>query len=134
MEKFRGAAEVVAEKTFTVNGLHAANSSLLNLLFTLVTALVIWYGGSKIIDGYDPVTGLWAGMTPGELTQFVLYLGLLVFPIRMSGWGGQQLLQGVVCRRARLPGTGCQLAREREARGPFPRPGGRAGEVWLGGL
>ena len=85
-EKFREAAEVVAEKTFTVNRLHAANSSLLSLMFTLVTAGVVWYGGSKIIDGYDPVTGLWSGQTPGELTQFVLYLGLLVFPIRMSGW------------------------------------------------
>ena len=77
-EKFREAAEVVSERTFVVNRLHAANSSLLNLLFTLVTALVIWYGGWRIING--------AGLTAGEITQFVLYLGLLVFPVRMSGW------------------------------------------------
>ena len=76
--KFGEAAKIVAEETFTVNRLHAANSSLLSLLFTLVIALVIWVGGSRIIDS--------PGLTAGELTQFVLYLGLLLFPIRMSGW------------------------------------------------
>ena len=86
MEKFGQAATVVSEKTFAVSRLHAANSSLLNMLFTLVTALVVWYGGSKIINGYDAGLGLFLGLTPGELTQFVLYMGLLVFPIRMSGW------------------------------------------------
>ena len=86
MEKFGEAATVVSEKTFAVSRLHAANSSLLNMLFTLVTALVVWYGGSKIINGYDAGLGLFLGLTPGELTQFVLYMGLLVFPIRMSGW------------------------------------------------
>ena len=86
MEKFGQAAAVVSEKTFAVSRLHAANSSLLNMLFTLVTALVVWYGGAKIINGYDAGAGLFLGLTPGELTQFVLYMGLLVFPIRMSGW------------------------------------------------
>ena len=78
-EKFRLAADTVAERTFKVNRLHAANTSFLNLLFILVTALVIWYGGWRIINTNT-------GMTPGELTQFILYLGLLVFPIRMAGW------------------------------------------------
>ncbi len=86
MEKFGEAASIVAEKTFAVSRLHAANSSLLNMLFTVVTALVVWYGGSKIINGYDSGVGLFLGLSPGELTQFVLYMGLLVFPIRMSGW------------------------------------------------
>ena len=80
-EKFREAAGVVTERTFAVNRLHAANSSLLNLLFTLSTAVVVWYGGWRIISG-----GATAGLTAGELTQFVLYLGLLAFPIRMAGW------------------------------------------------
>ena len=75
--KFRDTAQVVAERTFTINRIHAANSSLLTLLFALATALVIWYGGRQIIN---------AGLSLGELTQFLLYLGLLVFPIRMSGW------------------------------------------------
>ena len=76
-EKFRKVARVVAEESFIVNRLHAANSSLLNTLFAVAAALVIWYGGWQIVN---------AGMTAGELTQFILYLGLLVFPIRMAGW------------------------------------------------
>ena len=77
--KFRETAQVVSEKTFIVNRLHAANSSLFNLLFVLATALVIWFGGWQIINTDS-------GVTPGELTQFILYLGLLVFPVRMAGW------------------------------------------------
>ena len=75
--KFGESAYALADKSFTVNRLLATNGSLLNLLFALVTALVIWYGGSQIID---------VRLTAGEVTEFVLYLGLLVFPIRMSGW------------------------------------------------
>ena len=76
-DKFRGAASVVTEETFIVNRLHAANSSLLSTIFALVTALIVWYGGWQVVN---------ADMTPGELTQFILYLSLLVFPVRMSGW------------------------------------------------
>ena len=76
--KFREVAQSVATETFTINRVHAANSSLLSLLFTIFTALVVWYGGSKIINGTD--------LTTGELTGFILYLGLLVMPVRMSGW------------------------------------------------
>ena len=84
--KFRDTAAEVAEGTFTVNRAHAGNSSFLTLLFSLVTALVLWYGGRQVIGGYDGDTGLWEGLTAGELTQFILYLGLLAFPIRMAGW------------------------------------------------
>ena len=77
-EKFRVAAQSVTTETFTISRVHAANSSLLSLLFTLFTALVVWYGGWKIINGTD--------LTAGDLTSFVLYLGLLVTPVRMSGW------------------------------------------------
>ena len=84
--KFRDTAGEVAEGTFTVNRAHAGNSSFLTLLFSLVTALVLWHGGRQVIGGYDADTGLWEGLTAGELTQFILYLGLLAFPIRMAGW------------------------------------------------
>jgi len=76
--KFREAAQSVATGTFIINRVHAANSSLLSLLFTIFTALVVWYGGWKIINGND--------LTAGELTGFILYLGLLIVPVRMSGW------------------------------------------------
>ena len=85
--KFREAAQSVATETFTINRVHAANSSLLSLLFTLFTALVVWYGGWKIINGSD--------LTAGELTGFVLYLGLLVMPVRMSGWMVNTFARGI---------------------------------------
>ena len=75
--KFGETAQVVAERTFAVNRLHAANATVLGALFALVTALVIWYGGRQVING---------SLTIGELTEFVLYLGLLAFPVRMAGW------------------------------------------------
>ena len=108
-DKFKEAANVVAEETFTVNRLHAANSSLLNLLFTLVTALVVWFGGWQIINaGTD--------MTAGQLIQFILYLGMLVFPIRMSGW--------VVNNYARAISAGERIFQVMDARSPVEeRPG-----------
>ena len=41
------------------------------------TGLVILFGGQWVING---------SLSPGELTQFLLYLGLLVMPVRMLGW------------------------------------------------
>ena len=102
-EKFHQAAHVVAEQTFAVNRLHASNSSLLTLLFTLVTAGVVWYGGWLIIEGG-------ADMTAGELTQFVLYLGLLVMPTRMSGW--------IVNNFARAVSAGERIFQVLDARSP----------------
>ncbi len=101
-EKFRETATKVSEKTFTVNRLHAANSSLLNLVFTLVTALVVWYGGWRIINS--------GGLTAGDLTQFVLYLGLAGIPRPHGRVGGQRLLPCHRCRRAHLRGAGFHLA------------------------
>ena len=74
--KFGVTAREVSERTFAASRLQATNTSLLSMLFALATVLVIWYGGRQIING---------SLTVGELTQFVLYLGLLVFPIRMTG-------------------------------------------------
>ena len=76
-EKFRRSANQVSEDTYLVSRLHAGNSSFLNFLFALVTALVLWYGGRRVIN---------AELSAGEITEFILYLGLLVFPIRMAGW------------------------------------------------
>ena len=75
-EKFGVRARDVSERSFATQKLQAVNASLMSTLFAVATAVVIWYGGRQIIDG---------DLTPGELAQFVLYLGMLVFPIRMIG-------------------------------------------------
>jgi ATP-binding cassette subfamily B protein len=76
-EKFRATAREVGEDTYRAYRLHAANSALLPLLFAAVTVLILWFGGQWVMAGR---------LTPGQLAQFVLYLGLLAFPMRMAGW------------------------------------------------
>jgi len=46
-------------------------------LVSLPTALILWYGGRQVIDG---------SLTIGNLTQFILYLGMLAWPIRRLGF------------------------------------------------
>ena len=46
------------------------------LLFGIPTAIILWYGGHEVVAG---------NMTIGQVTQFILYLGMLVMPIRRLG-------------------------------------------------
>ena len=111
-EKFRESARVVSEDTFTVNRLHAANTSFFNMLFSLATVGVIWYGGWQIVN---------ADVTLGELTRFILYLGLLTFPVRMAGW--------VVNSFARAVSAGERIFEVLDARSAWE---GKEGDVSLG--
>ena len=112
--KFRETAQVVSEKTFIVNRLHAANSSLLNLLFVLATALVIWFGGWQIINTDSGVTSRRA---------------YPVYPIpgpsglsRPHGrMGRQPLREGYSRRGAHLLRPGRPVAGGGEGRGHRPR-------------
>lgn len=45
-------------------------------LVGIPTAVILWYGGGQVANGT---------MTVGQVTQFVLYLGLLMMPIRQLG-------------------------------------------------
>ena len=53
------------------------NSAWVTLYFTLALGLIMWFGGLQVI---------WENLTAGDLTKFVLYMGQLVFPIRMSAF------------------------------------------------
>jgi ATP-binding cassette subfamily B protein len=61
-------AEAARLRTFIV--------PLIDLVASLGTVFVIWYGGSLVIDG---------ALTLGELVAFTTYLGQLVMPIRRLG-------------------------------------------------
>jgi ATP-binding cassette subfamily B protein len=54
----------------------AFNGPLMIFLLGLPTALVIWYGGHQVIAGT---------LTIGEVTEFILLLGMLAMPIRRLG-------------------------------------------------
>ncbi|MBI4297370.1 MAG: ABC transporter ATP-binding protein [Chloroflexi bacterium] len=74
--RFAKEAQEVADETLEANRIQASNSSLMNLLFTLITALILWYGGKEVIQGR---------LTPGELAQFILYIGMVAWPVRSIG-------------------------------------------------
>jgi len=54
----------------------AINMPTMVFLISIPTALILWYGGRQVIAG---------GMTIGEVTQFILYLGMLMMPMRRLG-------------------------------------------------
>jgi ATP-binding cassette subfamily B protein len=54
----------------------AFNGPLMIFLLGLPTALVIWYGGRQVIAGT---------LTIGQVTEFILLLGMLAMPIRRLG-------------------------------------------------
>jgi ABC-type multidrug transport system fused ATPase/permease subunit len=75
-QKFDTVITDMAESNIRVNKLQVANSSFIQLIFAAATGGIIWFGGQEIVSGR---------LTPGELTQFIFYLGLIQGPVRMSG-------------------------------------------------
>jgi ATP-binding cassette subfamily B protein len=74
--KFHRHSSEVAEDTYAANKLRITNSSFLTFVYLAATGLVVLLGGRWVIDG---------SLTAGEWTQFMLYLGILVMPVRMLG-------------------------------------------------
>ena len=66
----------LAESHLQANRKQVLNSSFIQLVFGVATAGILWFGGMEIVNGR---------LTPGELTQFIFYLGLIQGPVRMSG-------------------------------------------------
>jgi ABC-type multidrug transport system fused ATPase/permease subunit len=56
--------------------LMSISSPTMALLFTVPTAVILWYGGHQVAQGT---------MTIGNITEFILYIGMLVMPIRRLG-------------------------------------------------
>ncbi len=87
-EKFGHESGNVADETFRAERLWAANFSIMNFAFTAAVGAIILVGGQEVIAGREVVGGqvVFTGLTPGDLTAFILYMGLLVMPVRMIGW------------------------------------------------
>ena len=75
--KFSGKAGQLADEHLRVARIQASNMPMMTFLFTAVTGLVLWFGGREAIAGR---------LSPGELTQFILYLAMLQMPVRMIGF------------------------------------------------
>ncbi len=75
--KFGGHIDRVYEANYAAQRLMVSNSAFMQFTFFAATALVLWLGGRAVVADR---------LTPGELAQFLLYIGILVQPIRMAGF------------------------------------------------
>ncbi len=73
-EKFDVTAREVVELRMNAARQHARGGSSISFAFYLAWAVLIWFGGNKVIDGQ---------LTIGELAQFFTYLAVLQMPVRM---------------------------------------------------
>jgi ATP-binding cassette subfamily B protein len=80
-ERFAARSEAVFDQQLAATRLQAVYRPLLEFVPTLALGLIILLGGLLVINGQ---------LSAGGFFQFNLYLGLLVFPLRMLGmWIGQ---------------------------------------------
>jgi ABC-type multidrug transport system fused ATPase/permease subunit len=75
--KFDECIDRVYDANYSAQRLMVSNSSFMQFIFLAATGLILWFGGRAVIDDR---------LTPGELAQFLLYIGVLVQPIRMTGF------------------------------------------------
>ena len=88
LKKFRSSHKEVTSDTMNSVKVDAAGTSLVGFFFLLIWALIIWIGGHKIIDGE---------MTIGELTQCLVYLGMLQRPVRIIGLMVNSYARAITC-------------------------------------
>jgi ABC-type multidrug transport system fused ATPase/permease subunit len=75
--KFAIQAKDLAGEQIHAAKLMGINAPTMGLLFMIPTAIILFYGGRQVVNGV---------MTIGEVTQFILYMGMLVMPIRRLGF------------------------------------------------
>ena len=85
--KFHERSWAVSEQTYLAERTWARSFALMDFGFMLALAVILWFGGNKVIDGRTVVDGqvVYNAMTPGELTSFFVYLNMMVMPVRMLG-------------------------------------------------
>jgi ABC-type multidrug transport system fused ATPase/permease subunit len=77
MAQFQNRANKMAEDSYQANRLFGFNSSLMTMIFTSAIGAILWFGGKEVIA---------ERLTPGQLAQFIFYMGILAMPVRMTGW------------------------------------------------
>ena len=88
IKKFRSSHKEVNNDTMSSVKVDATGTSLVGFFFLLVWAFIIWVGGHKIIDGQ---------LTIGELTQCLVYLGMLQRPVRIVGLMVNSYARAITC-------------------------------------
>src|SRR5215813_9765204 len=72
-QKYDRKAQELRQHYFQTERLQETNGAWMSLYFTVTLGMVLWCGGWEIMRGQ---------LTAGGLTQFVLYMNQLAFPIR----------------------------------------------------
>ena len=72
-QTFSAQAKALSDEQVRAARLRAVNMPLMVFLISLPTGLILWYGGRQVIAG---------NQTIGNLTQFILYIGMLATPVR----------------------------------------------------
>ena len=75
--KFSHKTDELAQQGYQADKTEGSNSAMMTFFFSLVTGFIVWYGGRQVING---------AITPGEMAQFIFYMSMLQFPIRMASW------------------------------------------------
>ncbi len=88
IKKFKLSHQEVTNDTMNSVKVDATGTSLVGLFFLLVWAFIIWVGGHKIINGQ---------LTIGELTQCLVYLGMLQRPVRIIGLMVNSYARAITC-------------------------------------
>ena len=105
INKFGGRAEELADENLLASRIQASNAPLMNFIFAVITGAVLWVGAREVINGH---------MTPGELTQFIFYLTLLAFPVRIVGF--------VITNFSRAASAGERIFEVLDAASPVSQP------------
>lgn len=85
--KFEARSWAASEQTYLAERTWARNFALMDFGFMLAIAVILWFGGNRVIDGRTVVDGqvIYNSLTPGELASFFVYLNMMVMPVRMLG-------------------------------------------------
>ena len=75
--KFEERAASIADHRYRATRLFASQGSLMAFVLAVATGGILWFGIREIDAGR---------LTHGDLAVFILYMGLLAMPIRMTGW------------------------------------------------
>ena len=74
-QKYDRKAQELREHYFRSERLQEINGAWMTLYFTCTVGIILWLGGWEVLHG---------GLTAGGLTQFILYMNQLAFPIRQA--------------------------------------------------
>ena len=88
IKKFNSSHQDVTDDTIRGVKIDATGTSLMGFFFLFIWALVIWTGGHKVING---------NMSIGDLTQCLIYLGMLQRPVRIVGLMVNSYARAITC-------------------------------------